>query len=97
MWTMCSLCTSTSLIVPAALMNSASWNNNIQNVGGLAGVAAAFVGSPENRRNTLCSDFQTFLHRTPTDTELMPLVNTSLPLLALQDAVLSSPEFFANG
>jgi hypothetical protein len=75
----------------------AAWNNNIQNVGGLAGVANAFVRSPENRLNTLRSDFQTFLHRTPTDTELMPLVNSPLSLLALEDTVLSSPEFFANG
>jgi hypothetical protein len=85
------------------------WNNNFQAAGGLTGIANfqaaggltgianAFVHSTENRLNTLRSDFQTLLHRTPTNTELTPLVNTSLDLLALQRLVLSSPEFFANG
>jgi hypothetical protein len=75
----------------------AAWNNNIQNVGGIMGVANAFTHSSENRLNTLRSDFQTFLHRTPADAELMPLVNTSMDLLALEGLLLSSPEFFANG
>jgi hypothetical protein len=75
----------------------ALWNNNIQNVGGLAGIANAFVRSPENRLNSLRTDFQTFLHRTPSNDELAPLVNSSLDLLGLQGLVLSSPEFFANG
>jgi hypothetical protein len=74
----------------------AQWNNNLQRLG-LVGIANGFVHSAENRLNTLRSDFQTFLHRTPTDTELMPLVNTSLDLLSLEGAVLSSSEFFANG
>jgi hypothetical protein len=38
-----------------------------------------------------------FLHRTPADTELAPLANSSLSLLDLEGAVLSSAEFFANG
>jgi hypothetical protein len=75
----------------------ALWNDNIQNLGGLAGIADAFVRSTENRINTLRSDFQTFLHRTPSNTDLLPLANTSLDLLALESVVLSSPEFFANG
>jgi hypothetical protein len=75
----------------------AQWNNNIQNVGGLSGVANAFTHSSEHRLNTLRTDFQTFLHRTPTDSELTPLVSTSLDLLSLESAVLSSVEFFANG
>jgi hypothetical protein len=75
----------------------ALWNNNIQNVGGLAGVANAFVRSPENRLNSLRTDFQTFLHRTPTDSELAPLVNAPLDLLGFQGLVLSSPEFFTRG
>jgi hypothetical protein len=74
----------------------AQWNNNIQRLG-LAGIANGFVSSPENRLNTLRSDFQMFLHRTPTDTELMPLAASSLDLLSLETVVLSSPEFFANG
>jgi hypothetical protein len=75
----------------------AQWNNNIQNLGGLSGVANAFTRSSENRLNTLRMDFQTFLHRTPADSELTPLVNTSLDLLSLESAVLSSAEFFSNG
>jgi hypothetical protein len=76
----------------------AAWNNNIQNLGGLTGIANAFVHSTENRLNTVRSDFQTFLHRTPSVTELIPLASaTALDLLALQGVVLSSPEFFANG
>jgi hypothetical protein len=74
----------------------AQWNNNVQSLG-LLGIANGFVHSAENRLNMLRSDFQTFLHRTPTDTELMPLVNTSLDLLSLEGVVLSSSEFFANG
>jgi len=74
----------------------AQWNNNIQRLG-LAGIANGFVSSPENRLNTLRSDFQMFLHRTPTDTKLMPLAASSLDLLSLETVVLSSPEFFANG
>jgi hypothetical protein len=75
----------------------ALWNNNIQNVGGLAGIANAFVRSPENRLISLRTDFQTFLHGTPSNNELAPLVSSSLDLLGLQGLVLSSPEFFANG
>jgi hypothetical protein len=75
----------------------ATWNNNIQNLGGLAGVANAFTHSAENRLNTLRSYFQTFLHRTPADSELIPLINTPQDLLSLEGMVLASPEFFANG
>ena len=74
----------------------AQWNNNIQRLG-LMGVANGFVTSTENRLNTVRSDFQMFLHRTPTDTELAPLANSSLDLLSLEGIVLSGPEFFANG
>jgi hypothetical protein len=82
---------------PGSPAEVAQWDNNIQNVGGIMGVANAFTHSPENRLNTLRFDFQTFLHRTPADAELMPLVNTSMDLLSLEGLVLSSPEFFANG
>jgi hypothetical protein len=82
---------------PGSQAELAQWNNNIQNVGGLLGVANIFTHSPENRLDTLRSDFQTFLHRTPSNTELMPLANSSQDLLSLEGLVLSSPEFFANG
>jgi hypothetical protein len=74
----------------------ALWNNQMQNLG-FAGIASAFVHSPENRLNTLRLDFQAFLHRTPALSELIPLVNTSRDLLGFEVLVLSSPEFFANG
>jgi hypothetical protein len=74
----------------------ALWNNNIQSLG-LTGVANGFVHSTENRLNTARSDFQMFLHRTPTNTELAPLANGSLDLLSLEGVVLSSAEFFGNG
>ena len=82
---------------PGSSVELALWNDNIQNLGGLAGIANAFVRSTENRINTLRSDFQTFLHRTPTNSELLPLANTARTLLDFQGLVLSSPEFFANG
>jgi hypothetical protein len=82
---------------PGSPAELAQWNNNIVNAGGLSGIANAFTHSPENRLNTLRSDFQMFLHRTPSDTELMPLVNLSLDLLSLEGLVLSSQEFFMNG
>jgi hypothetical protein len=63
----------------------------------LLGIANGFVGSTEHRINTLRSYFQTFLHRTPTNTELLPVANTARTLLDFQGLVLSSPEFFANG
>jgi hypothetical protein len=52
---------------PGSPVEVAEWNNNIQNVGGIMGVANAFTHSPENRLTTLRSDFRTFLHRTPAD------------------------------
>jgi hypothetical protein len=74
----------------------ALWNNNIQNLG-LMGIANSFTHAFENRLNTLRSYFQMFLHRTPSDTELIPAVNSSADLLSLAASVLSSPEFFMNG
>jgi hypothetical protein len=82
---------------PGSPAELAQWNDNLQNVGGLAGVASAFVNSPENRLNTLRSDFQTFLHRTPADTEIVSLVTTPQNLLSIEGQVLSSQEFFVNG
>src|SRR5262249_24528912 len=67
------------------------WNTQIQSLG-FAGIASAFVRSPENRVNTLRLDFQAFLHRTPPVSELIPLVNTSRDLLGLEGMVLASPE-----
>jgi hypothetical protein len=82
---------------PGSPEELAGWNNNIQNFGGLASVANAFVTSVENRANTVQSDFQTFLHRGSSATETASLANSSLNLLSLEQLVLSSPEFFGNG
>jgi hypothetical protein len=73
------------------------WNNNIQNVGGIQGVASAFVRSPENRLHTVVSYYQSFLHRPPTDSEASSLVNSSQDLLTLEATVLSLNEFLTNG
>jgi len=74
----------------------ATWNNNIQSLG-LTGIANGFTHSTENRLNTLRSFFQMFLHRTPSNSELMPFVNSSSDLLSLAVVVLSSTEYFNNG
>jgi hypothetical protein len=74
----------------------AFWNSKIQTLG-FAGIASGFVNSPEYRLDTVRALFQTFLHRTPSDTSLQPLVNSSLDELSLEATVLGSPEFFANG
>ena len=64
---------------------------------GFAGIANGFTSSGENRQNALRSYFQTFLHRTVSNTDLVGLVNSGLDLLTLEATVLSSPEFFTNG
>jgi hypothetical protein len=74
----------------------ASWNSNIQSLG-LRGIANGFVTSPENRLNTVRGYFQTFLHRTPADGELAPLIGLPLDLLSLEGLVLSSSEYLSNG
>jgi hypothetical protein len=74
----------------------AAWYSNIQSLG-LRGIANGFVTSPENRLNTLRGYFQTFLHRTPADSELTPIISLPLDLLSLEALVLSSTEYFANG
>jgi Domain of unknown function (DUF4214) len=74
----------------------AGWNNLIQQIG-LAGIANGFTASTENRSITLNTYFQTFLHRAPTSTELNALVSSPADLLSLESAVLSLPEYFANG
>jgi hypothetical protein len=81
---------------PGSSAELALWDNNIQNLG-LVGIANGFVHSPEHRLNTVRSFFQTFLHRTPPNTELAPLVNSTQTLLDLEGTVLSSDEFFTNG
>jgi len=72
------------------------WNNNIQALG-LAGIASGFTGSAENRRSTLRTYFQTFLHRTPRDDEIDGLVSSSQDLLTLEVTVLFNAEFFTSG
>jgi hypothetical protein len=66
----------------------AAWYSNIQSLG-LLGIANAFVTSPENRLNTVRGYFQTFLHRTPTDSELAVVNSVALDLLSLEGYVLA--------
>jgi hypothetical protein len=81
---------------PGSLAELAQFNNNIQ-ILGLSGIANVFTHSTENRVNTLRLDFQTFLHRTPQDSELQPLVASNQDLLSLAGMILSGPDFFMNG
>ena len=74
----------------------AGWNNLIQQLG-LAGIAKGFTSSKENRTISLNTDFQVFLHRSPTAAETSSFVGSSADLLSLEAAILSLPEYFANG
>ncbi len=74
----------------------AGWYSGLQALG-LSGIAAAFTGSAENRQSTVTAYYQAFLHRTPAAGEPTPLVNSGLDLLSLEQVLLSSAEFFANG
>jgi hypothetical protein len=64
---------------------------------GLGGVANAIINSNEHRLDILRGDFQTFLHRTPPDSEITPLADTTMDRVSLGAVILSSPEFFMNG
>ncbi len=64
---------------------------------GLQGVAAAFTNSAEHRSQVVAGDFLTLLHRPASAAELSSLAGLPLDLLTLEAAVLSGPEFFANG
>jgi hypothetical protein len=66
----------------------AAWYSNIQFLG-LPGIANGFVTSPENRLNTVLGYFQTFLHRTPTDSEVAVVNSVTLDLLSLEGYVLA--------
>jgi hypothetical protein len=75
----------------------ASWYSQLQTLG-LGGIAAALTGSFENHFNAVQSYFQTFLHRTGSPGDVSAIA--SIPgsnLLSLEEIVLSSVEFFANG
>jgi hypothetical protein len=74
----------------------AAYNNNIQSLG-LTGIANAFSFSTEYRANNVVSYFMTFLHRTPSSTEVANIVALPGDLLTLQAFILSSPEYFTNG
>jgi hypothetical protein len=73
----------------------AAWNNNIQTLG-LAGITNAFLTSQEYRGDNVSADFALFLHRQPTPTESSAFVGTSLDLLGIEVAILTSQECFAN-
>jgi hypothetical protein len=76
---------------PGSAGELAGWNNNIPSLG-LAGIATAFVHSVEYRSNIVRSYFQAFRHRTPSNGELMLLVNSSQDLLSLEATLLSPPD-----
>jgi hypothetical protein len=75
----------------------AYWNGQLPQLG-LAGVAAAFTGSFENRVNTATEYYQDLLGRTPQPGEAAALAGGFKgDLLALEAAVLGGGEYYANG
>jgi len=74
----------------------AAWNNNIQALG-LTGIANGFSFSLEYKNNSIVSFYQQYLHRTPSASEIAPLVNSSMDILSSQQFVLASAEFAQNG
>jgi hypothetical protein len=73
-----------------------NWNNNIQTLG-LTGIANGFANSGEYRSNFVISYFMTFLHRTPSPTEVTNFAAMPGAILQLEADVLSSAEYFQNG
>jgi hypothetical protein len=73
----------------------ALWNNSIQTLG-LTGIANAFLTSQEYRGDNVNADFQLFLHRSPSPTEISAFVNMPADLLGIEAAILSSQECFSN-
>jgi nitrite reductase/ring-hydroxylating ferredoxin subunit len=71
----------------------ALWNNSIQELG-LAGISNGFTNSTENRINAVRTYFEAYLHRTPSDSEVISVASVPGDLLSLEILVLSSPEFF---
>src|SRR5262249_44475079 len=75
----------------------AYWNAQLPQLG-LAGVAASFTGSFENRVNTATQYYQDLLDRTPQPGEAANLANGFKgDLLALEAAVLGSGEYYVKG
>jgi hypothetical protein len=64
---------------------------------GLAGLAAAFAGSTENRMSTLTGYLQELLHRAPKPGEVSALAAQPGDLLSLEAGILGGAEFYAKG
>jgi hypothetical protein len=73
----------------------ALWNNDIQALG-LAGIASAFLTAQEYRGENVIADFTSFLHRSPSPAETSAFAGTSLDLLGIEAAILSSQECSVN-
>jgi hypothetical protein len=74
----------------------AAWNNALPQFG-LAGVAAAFTNSFENRVNTATGYYQDLLGRTPQPAEAASLASANGDLLTLEADLLGSGDYYANG
>jgi hypothetical protein len=74
----------------------AGWNNALPQLG-LAGVAAGFTGSFENRVNTATGFYQDLLGRTPQFAEAASLASANGDLLTLEADLLASGDYYANG
>ena len=71
----------------------AGWNNLLPTIG-LTGVANGFTHSTELRDDTATADYETYLYRAPSSTELSSLVGSSQDLLSFNVFVQSTSEFF---
>jgi hypothetical protein len=81
----------------ASTTELAGWNNALPQLG-LGGVVAGFTNSFENRVDTATQYYQDLLHRAPQPGEASSLATgVQGDLLALETAVMSGPEYNANG
>jgi hypothetical protein len=71
----------------------AAWDNQIPTLG-LAGIANGFLTSPEYRADNVSANFNNFLHRAPSSTDINTFVNMPTNLLGIEAIILSSPECF---
>lgn len=80
----------------ASAAELAGWNNQLGSLG-LNGVALAFTRSAEHRSLVVAGYYKQLLHRAATASELSGWANGATGLLAIENTVLGSAEFFAHG
>ncbi len=75
----------------------AFWYGKLQQTSGLATTAQGFAAAAENRGSFVQTVFTNLLHRTPSTADVNFFANQKGDLLALQQQILSTPEFFSKG